>query len=47
MQVQLMGARALFILKFPDSEISIPVPKRSQYTLMVMICHQDGNLRYK
>lgn len=31
-------------LKFPVSEIWNPVTKKSQYTLMIMFHHQDGNL---
>lgn len=38
------GARDLFILKFPVSENWNPLTKKSQYTLMIMVHHQYGNL---
>lgn len=43
-EVWIKGARDLFILKFPLSEIWSPVTKKSQYSLMIIVHHQDGNL---
>lgn len=43
-EVWIKGTRDLLILKFPVSEIWGPVTKKSQYTLMITVHRQDGNL---